>query len=287
MTTTTEGTAVPMPTVRIQEIPARQLMVDHNVQRPLDTARAERIAADFDPNALGTFVVSRRADGTYHLIDGQHRHAVVILMGHEDWNLRCEVHQGLTLAEEARMFRLLNNSKPVNVIEKFLVRYIEGDPVSVEITDILADRGWTVSTSKVDSNFCAVAAIEKYYRRANLKKEGLGAELVTWMIDVITKSWGFAADGVRGEIITGLSLLWLRHADILDSKKLVDELTVFPAGARGLVGRARSLRDFRRGSIGDAMAELLVNMLNSKRRINRLPAWRDEDPAAAEGDVTV
>ncbi len=283
MTTTTTHTP---PTVHIREIPARQLMVDHHVQRPLDTARAERIASDFDPNALGTFVVSQRADGTYHLIDGQHRHAVVVLLGHEDWQLRCEVHTGLTLAEEARMFRLLNNSKPVNVIEKFLVRYIEGDPVAVEITDLLADRGWTVSTSKIDSNFCAVAAIEKYYRRAEAKQVGLGAELVKWMIDVITKSWGFAADGVRGEIITGLSLVWLRHQDALDSKKLVDELTVFPAAARGLVGRARSLRDFRRGSIGDAMAELLINMLNSKRRVNRLPAWRDEDVALPEEEAT-
>lgn len=278
MTAVTETTPVhTQPNVRIEEIPARQLMVDHSVQRPLDTTRAERIASDFDPNALGTFVVSRRADGTYHLIDGQHRHAVVILLGHEDWLLRCEVHTGLSLAEEARMFRLLNNSKAVNVIEKFLVRYVEGDPIAVTITDLLADKGWTVSTSKIDANFCAVAAIEKPYRKAEAKRVGAGTELVKWMIDVITKSWGFSADGVRGEIITGLALIWLRHGDAVDAKKLIDELTVIPGGARGLVGRARSLKDFRRGTIGDAMAELLINMVNSKRRMNRLPQWRDDD----------
>lgn len=171
------------------------------------------------------------------------------------------------------MFRLLNNSKAVNVLEKFLVRIKEEDPVAVRINDILLDKGWKISTTKQDGTFCAVAAVEKPYRRAGER----GDELVSWLMDVITKSWGFAADGVRNEIVTGLSLVWLRHQDAVDSKKLIDELTVIPGGPRGLVGRARSLKDFRRGTIGDAMAELIINMLNSKRRINRLPAWRDDD----------
>jgi hypothetical protein len=285
MTATTEN---PAPahnpaTVRIEQIPARQLMVDHAVQRPLDTTRAERIANSFDPNALGTFVVSRRADGTYHLIDGQHRHAVVILLGHEDWLLNCQVYTGLTTQEEARMFRLLNNSKAVNVIEKFLVRIQEEDPVAVKINDVMADKGWKISTSKIDANFCAVAAVEKPYRRAEAKHAGDGETLVAWLMDVVTKAWGFAADGVRAEIISGLSLVWLRHSEAIDTKKLIDELTVIPGGARGMVGRAKSLRDFRKGTIGDAMAELIINMLNNKRRINRLPAWRDDDPTVADG----
>lgn len=264
--------AVAPPTVQIRDIPARLLQVDHSVQRPLDTTRAERIASDFDPNALGTFVVSHRTDGTYHLIDGQHRHAVIILLGHEDWPLRCEVHENLTREEEARMFRLLNNSRPVSVIEKFLVRIQEKDPIAVTIADILADAGWTVSVQKSPAHFCAVAAIEKPYRRAAER----GDEMVKWLISVVTKSWGFDSDGVRGDIVTGLALLYLRHGDAIDTKKLIDELTVIPGGPRGLVGRARSLKDFRRGTIADAMAEQLVSMVNNKRRVNRLPAWRDE-----------
>lgn len=264
--------AVAPPTVEIRKLRASVLMVDHTVQRSLDTARAERIANDFDPNALGTFVVSRREDGTYHLIDGQHRHAVVVLLGHEDWELTCEVHTGLTREAEARMFRLLNNSRPVNVIEKFLVRIQEKDPVAVTISDVLADTGWTVSVSKNNANFCAVSAIEKPFRRAGER----GAEMVKWVIEVVTKSWGFDADGVRGDIVTGLSLVWLRHGDAIDTRKLIDEMSVMPGGPRGLVGRARSLKDFRRGTIGDAMAELLINMINNKKRLNRLPSWRDD-----------
>lgn len=272
--------AVAPPTVQIREIPARMLQVDHGVQRALDTTRAERIANEFDPNALGTFVVSHRADGSYHLIDGQHRHAVVILLGHEDWNLRCEIHENLTREEEARMFRLLNNSRAVSVIEKFLVRIQEKDPVAVTITDLLADAGWTVSVQKSPAHFCAVSAIEKPFRRAGDR----GQELVKWLIDVVTRSWGFDSDGVRGDIVTGLALVFLRYGDAVDTKKLVDELTVIPGGPRGLVGRARSLKEYRRGTIADAMAEQIVSMVNNKRRVNRLPKWSDEFETEAPTD---
>lgn len=271
---TTAINPVGVPTVQIREIQARLLTVDHAVQRSLDNTRADRIAGDFDVNALGTLVVSQRADGSFHVIDGQHRLAVILLLGHEDWNLRCEVHVGLTRQEEARMFRLLNNARPVSVIEKFLVRIQEEDPVAVTIADILAEAGWTVSVQKTASNFCAVSSIEKPYRRAGMGDRG--AALVKWVIEVVTKSWGFDPDGVRGDIVTGLALLYLRHGDAIDTKKLIDELTVIPGGPRGLVGRARSLKDFRRGTIADAMAEQLVSMINNKRRVNRLPAWRDD-----------
>lgn len=268
--------------VQIREIQARLLTVDHAVQRALDAVRVDRIVGDFDVNALGTLVVSQRADGTFHVIDGQHRLAVIIALGHEDWNLRCEVHTGLTRQEEARMFRLLNNARPVSVIEKFLVRIQEEDPVAVSIADVLAEAGWTVSFQKTPANFCAVSSIEKPYRRAGMGDKGKA--LVEWVINVVTKSWGFDPDGVRGDIVTGLSLLHLRHGDAVDTKKLIDELTVIPGGPRGLVGRARSLKDFRRGTIADAMAEQLVSMINNKRRVNRLPAWRDDFDTDAPQD---
>jgi hypothetical protein len=260
-------------TPEIRQIPASALMVDRTVQRGLETTRAERIAQDFDRSALGTFVVSRRADGTNHLIDGQHRHAVVIMLGGDDWLLNCEVHEGLTRAQEARMFRLLNNSKAVNVLDKFLVRIQEGDPVAVGINTILERYGWTVALSKNTGTFVAVSAIEKPYRRAGDQ----GAQLVDWVINVCTQVWGHSADGVRNEIVTGLSLLWLRHRDAIDTAKLIAELQGFVGGARGLVGRARSLKEFRGGTIGDAMAEHLTHLVNSKRRINRLPSWRDTE----------
>ncbi len=266
-------TVTPTEAPAIRTLRAEQLVVDRTVQRALDTTRAARIAADFDRSALGTFVVSHRADGSYHIIDGQHRHAVVILLDGDKWELNCEVHENLTRAEEARMFRLLNNSRPVGVLDKFVVRVEEQDPIAVGITQKLNEHGWTVVTSKAVGSFVAVGAIEKAYRRAGER----GPALADWVLGVVTESFGHNVDGVRGEIITGLSLLWLRHGEQVDRVKLVNELQGYVGGPRALVGRARSLKEYRGGTVGDAMAEHLVSLINKNRRVHRLPAWDTED----------
>jgi hypothetical protein len=267
-TVTAKDTTAPV----IRTLRANQLVVDRTVQRSLDTRRAAAIAADFDRNALGTFVVSHRSDGTYHIIDGQHRHAVVILLDGDTWDLVCEVHEGLTRAQEARMFRLLNNSRAVGVLDKFLVRVQEGDPIAVGITTKLQHHGWTVVVSKAAGSFVAVGAIEKAYRRAGND----GPALADWVLEVVTEAFGHNVDGVRGEIITGLSLLWLRHGEAVDRPKLVNELKGYVGGPRALVGRARSLKEYRGGTVGDAMAEHLVMLINKNRRVHRLPAWDTE-----------
>jgi hypothetical protein len=264
-------------TVTVEHLPARQLMVDHSVQRSLDPGRAQRIAEDFDPNALGMLVVSRRDDGTLHIVDGQHRHAVVVLLNHEDWNLHCQVHTGLSREEEARMFRLLNNAKPPSVLERFLVRIQEGDPIAVTISNVLAEKGWRIGPAKVDGMFSAVSSIEKPYVRAEASKKE-GEKLVTWVTEVCTKAFGHDSNGVRGEIVTGLAYLYLRHGEEIDTAKLIQQMAVFNGGARGLVSRARSLKDYRSGTVGDAMAEHMINLINKgKRRENWLPDWRDAE----------
>lgn len=262
--------------VTVEWLPANSLSVDPRVQRSFDPRRAERINADFDENALGMLTVSRRADGTHHLVDGQHRHGVIILRGEEDRLLCCEVHHGLNLQQEARMFRLRNAAKPVTVLERFKVRIQEGDVTAVSINKILTDQGWRLGTAKTDGVFGAVSSIEAPYEKAQTSR-GEGDELVSWVISVCTKAWDHNANGVRQEIITGLANLYLRHGTAVDSAKLVQELGVFTGGPRGLISMAKSLKEFRGGTTGDAMAEHLVNLVNKGRRLHKLPDWRDAD----------
>lgn len=262
--------------VTVEWLPANTLTVDPSVQRSFDPRRAERINEDFDENALGMFTVSRRADGTHHIVDGQHRHGVIILRSEEARLLHCQVHHGLTRPQEARMFRLLNNAKPVSVLERFVVRVQEQDPIATSINKVLNDRGWRLGTAKLDGIFGAVASIETPYTRAE-KARGEGEKLAAWVIDICTKAWGHDSNGVRGEIVTGLAHMYLRHGSVIDSAKLTQELATFTGGARGLISRARSLREFRGGTIGDAMAENMVNLVNKGRRLHRLPDWRDAE----------
>jgi len=59
---------------------------------------------------LNVIKVSRRENGDYYIIDGQNRVLAALKSGGFDL-IRCEVHNGLTVREEAEMFSRLNTSR--------------------------------------------------------------------------------------------------------------------------------------------------------------------------------
>lgn len=263
----------PIPEPRIDELPVGRLTIDHTVQRPLDTARVDRIAGDYQLGAVGVLVVSERANGAVHVIDGQHRHAATVAAGYGDKTLTCLVYRGLSLADEAAMFRRLNNSRAVSAVDKFRVRVIEGDPGAVAMNAVLERHGWTVAFSKADGSFAAVAGIEQVFRGPSRGKTDGHADVCDTVIGVITRAWGHDSDGVRAEIVAGIGAVIHRHGAGVDLSKLVSALAAHPGGPRGLVGKAKGLREYRGGTVTEAFAEVLIGLINKSRRTNRLPDW--------------
>jgi hypothetical protein len=250
------------------------LIVDHDVQRPLDEQRADRMAADLRPEALGVLHVSQRGNGAHHIIDGQHRAAALRRAGLGDTTVRCVVYTGLSRATEAAMFVRLNESRNVMAIDRFRIRVVEGDPVAVAITDLLTEYGWRVQSSTSDGSFSAVAAIETVFRGAKMTDGEANVDACHTLLGIITAAFGHNADGVRREIVAGLGRIVLRHDIELDTRKLVGEMSTFPGGARGIVGKAKALKDLRNINVSDAMAEFLVSLHNKGKRTRRLPEWR-------------
>src|SRR5690242_16192920 len=88
---------------------ADELVIDPMMgERKYNARRAKRIAQTIDPDALGVLYVSKRRDGTYVVIDGQHRRGAFIELGWGDQKMPCHVYHGLTLADEARLFAEFN-----------------------------------------------------------------------------------------------------------------------------------------------------------------------------------
>lgn len=254
-------------------LPVSKLSIDPEVQRALEKPRVDRIVKNYSPAALGTLIVSRREDGTHHVVDGQHRLHATIAVGREESSMLCLVHEGLSKADEAAMFRLYNNTKAVSPFDKFRVRVIEGDEVAVTLNNILVSHGWKVEQSKNSGSFAAPAALEQVYG-GKLNGEGTTADICDTVIRVITESWGHDADGVRGELVKGIGLLFLRYNSRVDVPKLTAQLSNYAGGPRALSGAAKGLRNFRGGLLPEAVAEILVEMLNKGRRTNLLPEWR-------------
>lgn len=251
-----------------------QLSVDRDVQRPLDETRARRIAEDFRIDAFGVITVSQRPNGVFHIIDGQHRTAAARMLGMDDLRVTAQVYTGLTASNEAVMFRLRNNSRAIQAIDKFRVRVKEGDLVAVQLNAMLTKNGWRIEASKSPGAFASVTALENVFHGRPIYNEGSHFGACQSVIQIVTAAWGHNANGVRAEIVSGLGAFILRHGSAVDVHKLVSELAQFEGGPLGVVGNARTLRQVSGGQITNAVAEIITNRHNKGRRTNRVPEWR-------------
>lgn len=249
---------------QIRLIAAHQLIVDPAVQRNLDQRRVTTIAAAYDGEAVGVLTVSQRANGTYHIVDGQHRHAAARIAIGESVELPCRVFTDLTLQDEARLFRLLNNTNKVQAIDRFKVRVIEGEPAAVDIDRIIRHAGWKIGAVPSSHYFGAVAAADRLYKAAPAAVER--------SIMTITKAWGH--DEADGRVFEGIGLLYARYGESVDLMELTNRLSVFPGGQRALLGKARGLANLLSTGVANAIAEVVVELYNSRRKTKALPAWR-------------
>lgn len=253
-----------------------QLFVDHDVQRVLNEAQAAKIAENFKPEAVGTLVVSHRDDDSYHVMDGQTRRAGAIGAGHAEELVDCQVYEGLTRAEEAAMFRLLNDRRSVGAIDKFLVRVVEGEPIAVDVARVLERFGWTVSHARNNAKVQAVGALEAVYSQCAKVSRGHALTTLTSVVNMITEAFGHDPDGMRSEIVQGLGAVVGSYGTQMDKPKLMREMAQYEGGPLSMVGRCKGLREMRGGRIADNMADVLIGMHNRKKQAGKLPGWRSE-----------
>ena len=112
-------------------IPIDELKIDDKAQRTLNEARARSMANNLVPEALGTIVVSQRANGDRYIVDGMHRwHASKLTDIPE---LIAEVHHGLDQQEEAVLFLIKNreSSKPTP-LDEYKIGLTAGLPLFVD-----------------------------------------------------------------------------------------------------------------------------------------------------------
>lgn len=260
----------------VREVPLNQLVVDLRVQRPLDTRRANKIAAEMNLDAIGLICASHRDDDTYSVIDGQHRVEALRINGFTGELVQCEVYQGLSLADEAAMFRLRNNTAKPQYLDKFRVRIIEGDPDALAVMAILKRYGWALLNQHVtgghkpDGRFAAVQSLERVYV-ADRDSDPTAAERT---IATVTSSWGHEPDGVDGRLIDGLGRVYVRYGAAVNSTEMISRLRKYPGGPGALIGRARGLKDLLGVASSTAFAELFVETYNKQRKTRALPSWR-------------
>lgn len=228
----------------------------------VDETRVAKMAADFRPHLLGTLTASERSNGSLVVIDGAHRLTTCRKVGYVK-PVNVEVFTGLTLAEEAALFLGRNTAKMPSAISKFVARVAEGEPTAVAMDGIIRRHGWRVGVENEAGVLAAIDAFERVYR--------LGPDVADETLSIVTEAWEHDRQSSDLAILLGVGALVARWGDKLDRAKLVQEMSLTRPTV--LKGKARTLRDVQGGTIGAALAKVLVGLHNSRKRSNLLPEW--------------
>ncbi|MFJ9581437.1 DUF6551 family protein [Streptomyces sp. NPDC101191] len=208
-------------------IPVENLFVDHDVQREPDKARAKKMADAFDENKLGSIIVSDRGNGTFHIIDGQHRWLAAREAQH--LYLHADVHTGLARAQEADMFLAKNrDSKKPSAFDEHKNGVAAGHSPYVEVEAVLKKHHLTAGSSSANQ-FGAIT-------KAHALVKQFGADALDRALTVAENAWGRSRFTWEGVIIHGLGLIIGRHPELIDDKRMAQRLAS-TSTAEGMKGR--------------------------------------------------
>lgn len=259
----------------IEWVALSAIHTDHRVNtRTFDPNWVERkLREGFDPNGLGVPIVSHRGEGSYVWLDGQNRGELMRRAGWGDQKIQCRVFYGLTLAQEASLFLVHNDNRQVKPLYKFLARVTAGEPDAVAINRIANSHGWKIGETSSEKGITAVVALDKVFQ-SDKNPDGGKGNVLELTLRAVTEAWGYKSEAVDGRILVGIGALFNRFGDAIDRAALVKKLAEFPAGASGVLGKARGLQQFQGGTVSHCVAEVIVVAYNSRRRTNTLPDWR-------------
>jgi hypothetical protein len=226
------------------------------VQREFVQAKANDLAANFDPESLGAPVVNVR-DGRAWVIDGQHRLAAMKIWlgeGWEDQHFEAEVYTDLTEAEEAEAFLKRNDAMSVTVYNKFRIAVVAGREDEQTVAGIVLRQNLTISRDRdAEGRIIAVGTLLRIYRRA-------GGDVLSRTLAIIRDAYG--TPGLEAAVLSGVSLVVHRY-DNLNDKEIVARLAHASGGVGALLAKAERARKETGNPKNFCVAGAIVDTYNS------------------------
>lgn len=152
-------------------------------------------------------VVSHRADGTYAVLDGQHRLTALRRLGYDAAN--CIVLEGMTIRQEADYFRRQNeNKQSLRINDTFNASLWAEDAESLRIKELMDQYGFRHGKSGQPMCICAIGALQRILRR-------FGDRTLELTLACIAATWPHDSTILRGEMLAGLGEFWRRYSEKL------------------------------------------------------------------------
>lgn len=198
-----------------------KFIVSDIYQRDIDQPRVSKILAEFDPRKVNPPKLSFR-DGKYYVFDGQNTIAALKARnGGKDLSVECRVYSGLTFDDEARLFEAQNGiSRAVGMNDKLRSMYVRGEKTAVSIVRNAEAIGFTVDfkQGKSPHRIVAVKALHTVLTK-------YGESVYTTALGIIKAAWDGSVDGLRKEIIEGVSMFCAKYNGQYDRPLLIKKLS--------------------------------------------------------------
>lgn len=180
-----------MKKAELRHLKAKDLKID-KYQRDFNETNPA-VSKTFDPRKVGALIISKRNDGHY-IIDGQHRCAGANASNPETL-LPCVVYEGLTVEEEAQLFRdLAKEKKALGSLDDYNAALVALDPIALSIFEILKKAGLKVSRHECKHGIQAVSALKTAHTNGNLENT---IKVVKAWRDATEDSYAFEGQNIR------------------------------------------------------------------------------------------
>lgn len=248
---------------RLRWIPIAKMKVSPLAQRELNESRIDAMLTEFDLEEIGTPTVSER-DGSFYIIDGQHRVECFKRLGWDDLSLQCWTYTGLNEELEAEKFLRLNDTLTVHALPKFKIAVTAGRDEETDINRIVNSNGLVVSRDQVPGAVGAVGTLRRVYRRSDGKTLGRTLRIIRD---------AFGDSGLEAPVIDGIGHLCQRYNGALDDEEAIRKLGSMHGGAGGLLGKAEVIRRQTGNAKSLCVAAAAVETINSGKGGKKLPSW--------------
>ena len=278
-----------MPSYDLKRVNVRDLLVDYappygsGYARQLSEGRLRVLRRDWDSMACSPLIISKRADGSLYVVDGNHRRVIAFEKG--ILNLPAMIFTGLEQAREADLYTKLGTVLGQTPWTRFQSRLVAGDQAAQDIVRVATSTGLEVSAAGYqDQRIQAVARVEWIYARG-------GPAGLHWTLHFLQVAFGGHRESLGEMQLEGVFSFYQRYGDRVDEQEVARLLGA--AGLNAWHDRAASIWGRvdvgkRSNTYGMAIADMVNETWKKKgtRLKDLLPAWAPNIATAAYRDIS-
>lgn len=238
--------------------------VDSNYQREVKPSLVDKILRGFSWAKFGAIVLSRKYDGRFAVVEGQHRWKAASV--HPDIDrVPAVIVSHADVAGQAQSFLAINRDRmAVTSVEQYWAGLTAGDDTAVAISKVLQSAGCDVVPAQghYRPNLTnSITAIDRC-----LKRYGQGATRRALL--AIRAAWPDDAKSLRGTLITALARIIRANEKSISDPDLAAALR--PQSFAKLTAHAEAFRKLSGGSAETALTKAVVELYNKGKRVNTI-----------------